>query len=90
MGESVQNSADDVGWVYTHPLLEERPVDTAEVDGVLKVFTVCPTGGIKRRIFCVESAFHPITNDKGTAAGSMVGSAGVVSDAPTKLREGRT
>ena len=78
---------DDVRRVYAHPLLQERSVYATEVDGMLKVFAVYPSGRVKRWIFGVESAFHAIADDERTAASSVIGTAGVISDASTEFCE---
>ena len=71
---------DDVCRIYTHPLFQKRSVDTPEVDGMLKVFAVYPTGRIKGRILRIEPAFHVIPDDERTATGAVICAAGVVSD----------
>src|SRR5690242_20073647 len=58
--ELLVGATDDRGRVEAQPLLQQRPVDASEVEGVLHVLAVQPVARLDRRVLRVEAALDVV------------------------------
>ena len=83
--ELLELSTNNVDGIKTHPLVQDRAVDAAEVDSKVHIFTKLPIGNRQRRILGIEPALHIFADQERSTTGAMIGARAVVLDASTEL-----